>query len=96
MRDEHYSPFEPAPERRSRASTGVFVVIRRRGSTIETMTGSLRDVDGQRWEVLYLLNGDLYISQVCLTRELAEAHLKEHGDALEAAGWTPHAVRDSR
>lgn len=53
----------------------VFVVTRKKASRVETLTGSLRDSDDQQWEALYLRNGELYLSQTCGTRALAEAHL---------------------
>jgi hypothetical protein len=88
-----YSPFAPQPPERPRPSTVVFVVTREKDSRFDTLTGSLRPIDGQRWEALYLRNGDLYLSQTCETRALAEAHLVQHGAALEAAGWTRQAVK---
>ena len=87
-----YSPFAPPPERPLRASIVVFVMTRERASRVETLTGSLRAIDGQRWEAVYLRNGELYLSQTCGPRALAEAHLARHGAAFEAAGWTRRAV----
>ena len=88
-----YSPFTPQPERKPRTSTVVFVVTRKMASRFETLTGSLRDIDDQWWEALYLRNGELYLSETCGTRALAEAHLAQLCAALEAVGWTRQAVK---
>ena len=87
----NYSPFAPQPERTPRAAIVDFVMTRKYPSRVETMTGSPRPIDGQRWEALYLRNGELYVSETCATRALAEAHLAQHGAALEITGWTRQA-----
>ncbi len=56
---------------------------------VRTLTGSLRAVDAERWEVLYRANNDLYKSQVFATRVLAEHDLMRTRDGLEATGWRP-------
>lgn len=92
MRDEDYSPFaKPAPKP-PRETIVVFLVTRETAKGFETLTGALRDIDGQRWEALYLRNSELYLTQTCGTRELAARHLTQQRAALEAAGWTPQAV----
>jgi hypothetical protein len=54
---------------------------------VRTFTGSLRAVDDERCEVVYLADGNLYKTQVFATRPLAENDLARTRDALEAAGW---------
>jgi hypothetical protein len=54
---------------------------------VRTFTGSLRAVDDERWESVYLINGALYKTQVFATRVLAEHDLMRTKDALEATGW---------
>jgi hypothetical protein len=88
-----YSPFAPQAAQPPQPSTVVFVVTREKASTFDTLTGSLRPIDNQGWEALYLRNGDLYLSQTCGTRARAEAHLAQRCEALEAAGWTRQAVK---
>jgi len=51
------------------------------------MTGALRRMDDTRWEARYSLNGEVYLTEVLRSRELAEQHLAQHKDALHAAGW---------
>jgi hypothetical protein len=67
-------------------------MTRTRDAGVETMTGALRYVDGPRWEAVYRRDGELYLSSTCATRALAEAHLVQHRDALEAAGWTRQPI----
>jgi hypothetical protein len=38
---------------------------------VRTFTGSLRAVDDERWEVVYLADGNLYKTQVFASRALA-------------------------
>ena len=61
---------------------------------VRTLTGSLRAVDAERWEVLYRANNDLYKSQVFATRagsrlvdwsEVDVATLKATSDREDAA-----------
>jgi hypothetical protein len=54
---------------------------------VRTFTGSLRAVDDERWEAVYLIDGALYKTQVFATRVLAEHDLMGIRDVLEAAGW---------
>jgi hypothetical protein len=42
---------------------------------VRTFTGSLRAVDDERWEAVYLIDGALYKTQVFATRVLAEHDL---------------------
>jgi hypothetical protein len=53
---------------------------------VRTFTGSLRAVDDERWEVVYLADGNLYKTQVFATRALAGRDLMQIREALEAAG----------
>jgi hypothetical protein len=54
---------------------------------VRRITGSLRAVDDEWWEVVYPANNDLYKSQVFAIRTLAEHDLMRTKDALEAPGW---------
>jgi hypothetical protein len=54
---------------------------------VRTFTGSLRAVDDEQWEVVYLADGNLYDTQVFAARPLAENDLARTRYALEAAGW---------
>jgi hypothetical protein len=48
---------------------------------------SMRPVDDERWEAVYLADGHLYKTQVFASRVLAERDLMRTKDALEATGW---------
>jgi hypothetical protein len=63
---------------------------------VRTFTGSLRAVDNEQWEVVYLADGNLYKTQVFATRGLAETDLSRTRDALEAAGWHPSRIAEER
>jgi hypothetical protein len=79
-----YDPFRPAtPESKPRDEILVWAFVKDE----RTFTGSLRAVDDERWEVVYLADGNLYKTQVFDTRALAENDLARTRDALEAAGW---------
>jgi hypothetical protein len=52
-----------------------------------TMTGSLRRVDDERWEVIYRADASLYSARVVGSLELADKDLAKHKEALEAVGW---------
>ncbi len=54
---------------------------------VRVMTGALRRVDDERWEVIYRADASLYFAQVVGSRELAEKDLAKHKEALEATGW---------
>jgi hypothetical protein len=54
---------------------------------VRTFTGSLRAIDDERREAVYLIDGALYKTQVFATRVLAEHDLMRTKDALEATGW---------
>jgi hypothetical protein len=56
---------------------------------VRTFTGSLRAVDDERWEAVYLIDGSLYKTQVFATRVLTEHDLMRTKGALEATGWLP-------
>jgi hypothetical protein len=80
-------PYDPirrtTPESKPRDETFVWAFVK----DVRTFTGSLRAVDDERWEVVYLADGNLYKTQVFATRPLAENDLARTRDALEAAGW---------
>jgi hypothetical protein len=57
---------------------------------------SLRAVDDERWEVVYLADGNLYKTQMFATRALAERDLARTRDALEAAGWQLSRLAEER
>jgi hypothetical protein len=79
-----YDPFKRAiPEAKPREELFVWAFVK----DVRTFTGSLRAVDDERWEVVYLADGNLYKTQVFATRSLAERDLARTRDALEAAGW---------
>jgi hypothetical protein len=63
---------------------------------VRTFTGSLRAVDDERWEAVYLIDGTLYKTQVFATRVLAEHDLMRTKDALEATGWRPSGLTEER
>jgi hypothetical protein len=77
-----YSP--PSPSRATRAEELRFVMVK----DARVMTGSLRPVDDERWEVIYRVNGGLYAAQTLASREVAEQHLTKNQSALAAIGWT--------
>jgi hypothetical protein len=84
-----YDPFSratPGPTPREEMFVWSFV------KDIRTFTGSLRAVDDERWEAVYLIDGALYKTQVFATRVLAEHDLIRTRDALEATGWRPSGV----
>jgi hypothetical protein len=54
---------------------------------VRMFTGSLRAVDDERWEAVYVTDGHLYKTQVFASRILAERDLMRTKDALEATGW---------
>jgi hypothetical protein len=60
---------------------------RYRNKDVRTFTGSLRAVDDERWEAVYLIGGALYKTQVFATWVLAEHDLMRTRDALEATRW---------
>jgi hypothetical protein len=80
----NYDPFKgPAPEATPRDEVFVWSFVK----DVRTFTGSLRAVDDEQWEAVYLINGALYKTQVFATRVLAEHDLMRTRDALEATGW---------
>ena len=79
MRHDFTSP----PSRPTRDEELVFAMTK----DGRAMTGSLRRVDDERWEVIYLIDGALYVTQTLGSRELAEQHLAKNRNALEAIGW---------
>lgn len=88
MRDPDYSPFAKTSPEPRRAEVVVFVLARQRGEVTDSMRGSMR-TSPHGCEVVYLLNGELYQSQLCANEALARADLAAHADALTAAGWRP-------
>jgi hypothetical protein len=58
---------------------------------VRTMTGALRQVDDERWEVIYRADGALYLAHTLATRALAEQHLALHKELLEGVGWRERA-----
>ena len=54
---------------------------------VRVMTGALRRVDDERWEVIYRADGALYLEQALANRALAEQHLALHKELLEGVGW---------
>jgi hypothetical protein len=50
------------------------------------MCGALR-VGPHGWDAVYLLNGELYLTEWYATETAARADLAMHHDALAAAGW---------
>jgi hypothetical protein len=79
-----YDPFSRAtPESKPREEVFVWAFAK----NVRTFTGSLRAVDDERWEAVYLADGNLYKTQVFATRALAEQDLARTRNALEAAGW---------
>jgi hypothetical protein len=81
-----YDPFRRAsPEPKPREELLVWAFVK----DIRTFTGSLRAVDDNHWEAVYLIDGALYKTQVFATRVLAEHDLMRTKDALEATGWLP-------
>jgi hypothetical protein len=88
-----YDPFRRAgPEQKPREEIFVWSFVK----DVRTFTGSLRAVDDERWEALYLINGALYKTQVFATRVLAEHDLMRTKDALEATGWRPQGSPRNR
>jgi hypothetical protein len=87
VRDEHYSPFQGSDPPWREAVT-VFVMAQFRGDLTDSMRGSLR-AGTHGWDAVYLLNGELYRTQLCATEALARADLATHQDLLAAAGWRP-------
>jgi hypothetical protein len=91
--DMPYDPFRPAtPESKPRDEILVWTFVK----DVRTFTGSLRAVDDERWEVVYLADGNLYKTQVFATRALAERDLARTRDALEAAGWQLSRLAEER
>jgi hypothetical protein len=79
-----YDPFKRVtPEPKPREEIFVWAFVK----DIRTFTGSLRAVDDERWEAVYLIDGALYKTQVFPSRVLAEHDLMRTHDALEATGW---------
>jgi hypothetical protein len=79
-----YDPFKRTiPEPKPREEIFVWAFVK----DVRTFTGSLRAIDDERWEVVYLADGNLYKTQMFATRALAEHDLARTRDALEAAGW---------
>jgi hypothetical protein len=79
-----YDPFHRAtPEPKPREEIFAWAFVK----DVRTFTGSLRAVDDERWEVVYLADSILYKTQVFATRAVAENDLARTRDALEAAGW---------
>jgi hypothetical protein len=54
---------------------------------VRVMTGALRRVDDERWEVIYRADASLYLTQTLASRALAEQHLALHKELLEGVGW---------
>jgi hypothetical protein len=89
----NYDPFKrPAPEAKPRSEIFVWSFTK----DVRTFTGSLRAVDDERWEAVYLIDGTLYKTQVFATRVLAEHDLMRTKDALEATGWRPSGLTEER
>jgi hypothetical protein len=83
-----YDPFSRAtPGPTPREETFVWEMVK----DVRTFTGSLRAVDDERWEAVYLSDGALYKTQVFASRVLAEHDLMRTKEALEATGWRPAA-----
>jgi hypothetical protein len=78
-----YDPFRPTPEPKPREEIFVWSFVK----DVRVFTASLRAVGDERWEVVYLADGNLYKSQVFASRTLAEHDLMRAKDALEATGW---------
>ncbi len=85
-----YDPFKgPVPQTKPREEIFVWSLVK----DVRTFTGSLRAVDDERWEAVYLIDGALYKTQVFATRVLAEHDLMRTRDALEATEWRPSEGR---
>ena len=81
MPDNPFKGATPGPTPREEIFVWSFV------KDVRTFTGSLRAVDDERWEAVYLIDGALYKTQVFASRVLAEHDLMRTRDALEATGW---------
>jgi hypothetical protein len=80
-----YDPFRRAPDAKPREDILAWELVK----DVRSMTGSLRVIDDERWEVVYRIGGGLYKTQVFGSRILAEHDLMRTKDALEATGWRP-------
>jgi hypothetical protein len=88
-----YDPFKRTiPEAKPREEIFVWAFVK----DVRTFTGSMRAVDDERWEAVYLADGGLYKTEVFATRALAERDLAQIRDALEAAGGGCHLIPKSR
>lgn len=88
-----YDPFKGAtPEPKPREEIFVWALVK----DVRTFTGSLRAVDDEHWEVVYLADGNLYKTQVFASRVLAERDLMRTKSALEATGWHPSRLAEER
>jgi hypothetical protein len=72
-----YDPFRATPETKPREEIFAWAFVK----DVRTFTGSLRAVDDERWEVVYLADGNLYKTQMFATRALAERDLARRRDA---------------
>jgi hypothetical protein len=80
----NYHPFKPqTPRIKPREEIFVWSFVK----DVRTLTGSLRAVDDERWEAVYVIDGALYKTQVFASRVLAEHDLMRTKDALEVTGW---------
>ena len=84
MRWDHKAPLaSPSP----REEVFVFAMEK----DVRVMTGALRQVDDERWKVIYRADGTLYLAQTLANRALAEQHLALHKELLEGVGWRERA-----
>jgi hypothetical protein len=73
-----YDPFKPpTPRTKPREEIFVWPFVK----DVRTFTGSLRAVNDERWEAVYLIDGALYKTQVFATPVLAEHDLIRTRDA---------------
>jgi hypothetical protein len=78
------SDFKPSPSSPpTREEEFVFAMTK----DVRVMTGALRQVDDERWEVIYRADASLYLAQTLASRALAEQHLALHKELLEGVGW---------
>ena len=90
MRDDHYSPFKgPSPSDPAFARDGHRLHDGAPARRQDRLDAGITRTGPHGWEVLYLLNGELYRSQWFAAEAAARADLATCHDALAAAGWTP-------
>jgi hypothetical protein len=77
-------PLDGSPLGRGRRDEVRVWVMRK---DVRVMTLWLRTAAGDRWETVFVSDGQLYQTQLFATKTSAQTHVDQYRDALLAVGW---------